>query len=254
MSLEKVNLPCISKLDAQDALRLSWLTSEMLVDCNIADIGAGVSGFWKLIAEISRGCDIVLVDTIYASSEVYAEAIERTIQDYQKSFDLIVSYRNWLPFEERNHILFSQVQEVHDKAIAKLLWAKEKYRQEPESDENDNVLYWCSEFPENMKWTMQYVCMTSIFYEALDPAKFLEEIDSYLADDGKIILIEPRDTYKDGGKFNVDSMLEFLRKIWKEWQQKIWIRIISEDHKIFSCIEIQKWAYKNVKFPQNKPQ
>lgn len=254
MALENAKLMCVGKLDAKRALELSQISPQELAHCNIVDLGSWLSKFWELIALESQGCDIYLIDRIYRDKEVFVDAVTYALETYRKD---LLDLDTKVPESQRNNIFFDMAKKEIERRINLVLergdvWKFVDRVWEVQESGNDNMIHIYPELPQEVLWTIHYVFMTSLFYNIQDPSAFLEEVDSYLADDGKIILIEPRNTYTDGGKFNVDSMLEFLRKIWQEGQKKLWIRIINETDEIFSVIEIQKGAYNRVKFPKNK--
>lgn len=255
MALEKVNLACIWRLCAKEALKLSGIIPRELIDCNIAEIWAWVNIFWELIAQEAQWCDILLIDKIYETPEAFSYEVDRALKEYKKDLEDIIKLHQSFPSLPSREAIYSLAKTEIERSIhlletshriKKLLWGPE------EAVGQDNRIQRLPEFPEEMKGTMHYVCMTSLFYNVHEPAEFLAEIDTYLDEDGKIIIIEPRGTYIDGWKFNMDSLLEYLKKIWEKGQKKLWIRIVSEDHEFFSAIEFQKGAHTRVKFPKNK--
>ena len=276
MPLEQPNLSIVGALDEKTALELTKIDPTTLTDLNIANIWAWLSPFLKRIAGYSQGCDLWDIDPIYENEASFNQAVEQALKKFKADLDQLIQGHQSIPVAMRREELFQRATDEIRRRIELIEKREDVSMYVQAQDEEveigaDNVFRRAPEFTEDTG-NMHYIFMTSLFYAVHDPMKFLEEVDSHLDDDGKIVLIEPRKTYDPGvkwgiqvvgtkvetiqarsasGKQNIDYLYALVTGSNKVQAEALWIRLLGDSHDMFCAIEIKKGAFTALQFPTN---
>ena len=130
--------------------------------------------------------------------------MEQALKKFKADLDQLIQGHQSIPVAMRREELFQRATDEIRRRI-ELIEKREDVSMYVQAQNEeveigaDNVFRRAPEFTEDTG-NMHYIFMTSLFYAVHDPMKFLEEVDSHLDDDGKIVLIEPRKTYDPGVK------------------------------------------------------